>query len=243
MASLTTTRSTLSGIGALPLDELPDLAEIQKNSFQWFLREGLKEELLSFSPIKDYTGRLELYFLPEYNFEKPKYTVEDARLHESTYSKQLRIMMRLVNRDTGEIKEQEAYIGEIPMMTERGTFIINGAERVIVSQIVRSPGIYYKKDVALNGKRIFNATLIPNRGAWLKFETDINDIIYVKIDKNRKIPATTLLRALGMSVSEMENQFRHFDFLKKTLEKDSTETVEEALSKSIKSSDQAILPA
>jgi DNA-directed RNA polymerase subunit beta len=229
MAVPTSTRSTLPGIGSLPMEQLPDLAEIQKNSFQWFLREGLKEELLSFSPIRDYTGRLELYFLPEYSFDKPKYTVEEARLHETTFSKQLRIMMRLVNRDTGEIKEQEAYIGEIPMMTDRGTFIINGAERVIVSQIVRSPGIYYKKELALNGKRLFNATLIPNRGAWLKIETDVNDVIYVKIDKNRKIPATTLLKALGMSVSEMENQFRHFEFLKKTLDKDTTQTVEEAL--------------
>ncbi|MDX2084920.1 MAG: DNA-directed RNA polymerase subunit beta [Candidatus Melainabacteria bacterium] len=222
-------RSTLPGIGALPLNQLPDLAEIQKKSFSWFVMEGLKEELLSFSPIRDYTGRLELYFLPEYSFDKPKYTVEEARLHETTYSKQLRIKMRLVNRDTGEIKEQEAYIGEIPMMTERGTFIINGAERVIVSQLVRSPGIYYKKETALNGKRIFNATLIPNRGAWLKFETDINDVIYVKIDKNRKIPATTLLKALGLTVSDMEHKFRHFDFLRKTLEKDTTETNEDAL--------------
>ncbi len=224
-----TMRSTLPGIGSLPLEQLPDLAEIQKNSFNWFITEGLKEELLSFSPIRDYTGRLELYFLPEYSFDKPKHTVESARLHDTTYARQLRIMLRLVNRDTGEIKEQEAYIGEIPMMTDRGTFIINGAERVIVSQIVRSPGIYYKKDQALNGKRIFNATMIPNRGAWLKFETDINDVIYVKIDKNRKILATTLLRALGLSIAEMENQFRHFDYLKKTLDKDPTETTEEAL--------------
>lgn len=224
-----TMRSTLPGIGSLPLEQLPDLAEIQKNSFNWFITEGLKEELLSFSPIRDYTGRLELYFLPEYSFDKPKHTVESARLHDTTYARQLRIMLRLVNRDTGEIKEQEAYIGEIPMMTDRGTFIINGAERVIVSQIVRSPGIYYKKDQALNGKRIFNATMIPNRGAWLKFETDINDVIYVKIDKNRKILATTLLRALGLSIAEMENQFRHFDYLKKTLDKDPTDTTEEAL--------------
>jgi len=222
-------RVTLEGIEPLPLDELHDLAEIQKKSFKWFLEEGLKEELLSFSPIKDYTGRLELYFLPEYTFENPKYTVQEARLNETTYAKQLRIMMRLVNRDTGEIKEQEAYIGEIPMMTDRGTFIINGVERVIVSQIVRSPGIYYKKDTALNGKRIFNATLIPNRGAWLKFETDVNDVVYVKIDKNRKIPATTLLKALGMTVGEMEQRFRHFDFLQKTLDKDTTDTPEEAL--------------
>jgi DNA-directed RNA polymerase subunit beta len=222
-------RSTLPGIGDLPLGHLPDLAEIQKKSFQWFLNEGLKEELLSFSPIKDYTGRLELYFLPEYSFDKPKYTVEDARHHEATYSKQLRIKMRLVNRDSGEIKEQEAYIGEIPMMTDRGTFVINGAERVIVSQLVRSPGIYYKKDMALNGKRIFNATLIPNRGAWLKFESDLNDVISVKIDKTRKIPVTVLLRALGMTEQDMENRFRHFEFLRRTLDKDPTETVEEAL--------------
>jgi DNA-directed RNA polymerase subunit beta len=229
MAAPTIERSTLPGIGSLPLDHLPDLAEIQKKSFKWFISEGLKEELLSFSPIRDYTGRLELYFLPEYSFDNPKYTIEEARLHETTYSKQLRIKMRLVNRDTGEIKEQEAYIGEIPMMTERGTFIINGAERVIVSQLVRSPGIYYKKETALNGKRTFNATLIPNRGAWLKFETDINDVIYVKIDKNRKLPATTLLKALGVSITDMENQFRHFEFLRRTLDKDIAETAEDAL--------------
>ena len=229
MAAPTLERTLLPGIERLPLDHMPDLAEIQKKSFEWFVEEGLKEELLSFSPIRDYTGRLELYFLPQYHFDEPKHTVESARLHDASYARQLRIMLRLVNRDTGEIKEQEAYIGEVPWMTERGTFIINGAERVIVSQIVRSPGIYYKKEQALNGKRIFNATLIPNRGAWLKIETDVNDVVHVKIDKNRKILATTLLRALGLSVSEIENRFRHYDFLKKTLDKDQTETVDEAL--------------
>jgi DNA-directed RNA polymerase subunit beta len=211
------------------ISELPDLAEIQKNSFNWFLTEGLKEELLSFSPIKDYTGKLELYFLPNYSFDNPKYSIEEARLHDASYTKQLRIMMRLVNRDTGEIKDQEVYVGDIPMMTDKGTFIINGAERVVVGQIVRSPGIYYKKEIAPNGKRIFNATLIPNRGAWLKFETDVNDIVFVKIDKNRKILATTLLKALGISVSEMGTLFRHSEFLAKTLDKDATETVEDAL--------------
>ncbi|OGH98768.1 MAG: DNA-directed RNA polymerase subunit beta [Candidatus Melainabacteria bacterium RIFOXYA12_FULL_32_12] len=209
--------------------ELPDLTEIQKNSFEWFLKEGLKEELLSFSPIKDYTGRLELHFLPNYTFDNPKYTVEEARIHDASYTKQLRVMMKLVNRDTGEIKEQEVYVGDIPMMTEKGTFIINGAERVIVSQIVRSPGIYYKRDIAPTGKRLYNATLIPNRGAWLKIETDINDIVYVKIDKNRKILATTLLKALGISVSEMETIFRHSEFLRKTLDKDTTKNTDEAL--------------
>ncbi|MFM7469547.1 MAG: DNA-directed RNA polymerase subunit beta [Vampirovibrionales bacterium] len=222
-------RATLEGLGALALDYLPDLSEIQKQSFEWFIREGLKEELLSFSPIRDYTGRLELYFLPEYRFDKPKYTVDDARLLETTYSKQLHIKMRLVNKETGEIKEQEAYIGEVPMMTERGTFIINGAERVIVSQLVRSPGIYFKRETAPSGKRTFNATLIPNRGAWLKFETDQNDVIYIKIDKNRKIPATTLLKALGLTTLDIENQVRHVDFLRKTLEKDPTNTMDEAL--------------
>ena len=155
--------------------------------------------------------------------------MEEARIHDATYAKQLRVMARLVNRDTGEIKEQEVYIGDIPTMTNKGTFIVNGAERVIVSQIVRSPGIYFKREISPTGKRLFNATLIPNRGAWLKIETDANDIIYVKIDKNRKILATTLLKALGITVSEMETLFTHFEFLKKTLEKDPTETTDDAL--------------
>lgn len=138
-------------------------------------------------------------------------------------------MVRLVNRDSGEIKEQEVYIGDIPTMTDKGTFIVNGAERVIVSQIVRSPGVYFKREISPTGKRLYNATMIPNRGAWLKIETDSNDIIYVKIDKNRKILATTLLKAMGITVSEMESLFTHFEFLKKTLDKDTTETTDDAL--------------
>ncbi len=229
MATKYVERVIPEGLKASSLDQMPDLIEIQKKSFEWFLKEGLKEELLSFSPIKDYTGRLELHFLPNYSFDNPKYTLEEARLHDSSYTKQLRIMMRLVNRDTGEIKEQEVYIGDIPMMTDKGTFIINGAERVIVSQIVRSPGIYYKREIATTGKRLYNATLIPNRGAWLKIETDVNDVIYVKIDKNRKILATTFLKALGIGIPEMESIFRHNDFLKRTLDKDTSNTSEEAL--------------
>ena len=217
------TRVTPMGIPSTRLDDLPDLIEVQKNSFEWFLKEGLKEELLSFSPIKDYTGRLELHFLPNYTFDNPKYTIEEARIHDATYAKQLRVMVRLVNRDTGEIKEQEVYIGDIPTMTDKGTFIVNGAERVIVSQIVRSPGVYFKREISPTGKRLYNATLIPNRGAWLKIETDANDVIYVKIDKNRKILATTLLK------SEMETLFTHAEFLKKTLDKDTTETTDDAL--------------
>ena len=222
-------RVTPMGIPHTRLDDLPDLIEVQKKSFEWFLKEGLKEELLSFSPIKDYTGRLELHFLPNYTFDNAKYTVEEARIHDATYAKQLRVMIRLVNRDSGEIKEQEVYIGDIPTMTDKGTFIVNGAERVIVSQIVRSPGVYFKREISPAGKRLYNATMIPNRGAWLKIETDSNDLIYVKIDKNRKILATTLLKALGITVSEMETLFTHFEFLKKTLEKDTTETTDDAL--------------
>ena len=222
-------RVTPMGIPHTRLDDLPDLIEVQKKSFEWFLKEGLKEELLSFSPVKDYTGRLELHFLPNYTFDNAKYTIEEARIHDATYAKQLRVMVRLVNRDSGEIKEQEVYIGDIPTMTDKGTFIVNGAERVIVSQIVRSPGVYLKREISPAGKRLYNATMIPNRGAWLKIETDSNDLIYVKIDKNRKILATTLLKAMGITVSEMESLFTHFEFLKKTLDKDTTETTDEAL--------------
>ena len=217
------------GIPNTRLDYLPDLIDIQKKSFEWFLKEGLKEELLAFSPVKDYTGRLELHFLPNYTFDNAKYTVEEARIHDATYAKQLRVMVRLVNRDTGEIKEQEVYIGDIPTMTDKGTFIVNGAERVIVSQIVRSPGVYFKREVSPTGKRLYNATMIPNRGAWLKIETDANDLVYMKIDKNRKILATTVLKAMGITVTEMETLFTHFDFLKKTLDKDTTETTDDAL--------------
>ena len=222
-------RVTPMGMPHTRLEYLPDLIEVQKKSFEWFLKEGLKEELLAFSPIKDYTGRLELHFLPNYTFDNAKYTIEEARIHDATYAKQLRVMIRLVNRDSGEIKEQEVYIGDIPTMTDKGTFIVNGAERVIVSQIVRSPGVYFKRETSPAGKRLYNATMIPNRGAWLKIETDSNDLIYVKIDKNRKILATTLLKAMGITVSEMETLFTHFEFLKKTLEKDTTETTDDAL--------------
>lgn len=222
-------RVTPMGIPNTRLDDLPDLIEVQKKSFEWFLKEGLKEELLSFSPIKDYTGRMELHFLPNYTFENAKYTVEEARIHDATYSKNLHVMVRLVNRDSGEIKEQNVFVTEIPAMTDKGTFIVNGAERVIVSQIVRSPGVYFKREVSPTGKRLYNATLIPNRGAWLKIETDSNDLVYVKIDKNRKILATTLLKAMGITVSEMETLFTHSEFLKKTLDKDTTETTDDAL--------------
>ncbi|MFN8672242.1 MAG: DNA-directed RNA polymerase subunit beta [Candidatus Sericytochromatia bacterium] len=212
------------------LERLPDLIEIQKNSFDWFLKEGLPEELQSFSPIQDYSGRLELHLLPNFRLGSPKYSVEECRIRDVTYSGSLRIPVQLINKITGEIKEQEIFVGELPIMTDRGTFIVNGAERVIVSQIVRSPGVYFKKETDISGRRIHTATVIPNRGAWLKFETDANDIIYVRVDKTRKILATTLLRAYGYQNAEMIDMFRkHKDFLQKTLDKDNTSSEEEAL--------------
>ena len=214
---------------------LPDLAEVQKESFQRFLTKGLAEELYNFSPVTDYTGRLELYFLHDhYTFEEHQEpnkakTPMEARLNEQSYTKKLYIKVRFVNRDTGEIKESKMFIGEIPMMTERGTFIVNGAERVVVSQIVRSPGIYYKREIEPSGKRVFNATLIPNRGAWVKLETDVSDFVYIKIDKTRKIPVTIFLKALGYTPNEMKDLFSHYDYLAKTLDKDPTETEDDAL--------------
>ncbi len=214
---------------------LPDLAEIQKESFQRFLTKGLAEELYNFSPVTDYTGRLELYFLHDhYTFEEHQEpnkakTPMEARLNEQSYTKKLYIKVRFVNRDTGEIKESKMFIGEIPMMTERGTFIVNGAERVVVSQIVRSPGIYYKREIEPSGKRVFNATLIPNRGAWVKLETDVSDYVYIKIDKTRKIPVTIFLKALGYTPNDMKDLFSHYDYLAKTLDKDPTDTEDEAL--------------
>jgi DNA-directed RNA polymerase subunit beta len=214
---------------------LPDLAEVQKESFHRFLTKGLAEELKNFSPVTDYTGRLELYFLHDhYTFEEHQEpnkakTPMEARLNEQSYTKKLYIKVRFVNRDTGEIKESKMFIGEIPMMTERGTFIVNGAERVVVSQIVRSPGIYYKREIEPSGKRVFNATLIPNRGAWVKLETDVSDFVYIKIDKTRKIPVTIFLKALGYREQDMRDLFSHYDYLAKTLDKDPTESEEEAL--------------
>jgi DNA-directed RNA polymerase subunit beta len=210
---------------------LPDLIEIQRSSFRWFLEEGLIEELNSFSPITDYTGKLELHFLgADYKLKEPKYSVEEAKRRDSTYSVQMYVPTRLLNKETGEIKEQkEVFIGDLPLMTERGTFIINGAERVIVNQIVRSPGVYYKVEVDKNGRRTYSASLIPNRGAWLKFETDKNGLVWVRIDKTRKLSAQVLLKAIGLSDNEIMDSLRHPDFYQKTLDKEGNPTEEEAL--------------
>ncbi|MDJ0552210.1 MAG: DNA-directed RNA polymerase subunit beta, partial [Microcystis sp. M49637_WE12] len=214
----------------LTFNLLPDLIEIQHSSFRWFLEEGLIEELNSFSPISDYTGKLELHFLgQDYRLKEPKYNVDEAKRRDSTYSVQMYVPTRLINKETGENIEQEVFIGDLPLMTERGTFIINGAERVIVNQIVRSPGVYYKAEIDKNGRRTYSASLIPNRGAWLKFETDKNGLVWVRIDKTRKLSAQVLLKAIGLSDNEIFDSLRHPEFYQKTLDKEGNPTEEEAL--------------
>ncbi|MGF1478873.1 MAG: DNA-directed RNA polymerase subunit beta [Cyanophyceae cyanobacterium] len=209
---------------------LPDLIEIQHASFRWFLEAGLIEELNSFSPITDYTGKLELHFIgQDYRLKEPKYDIEEAKRRDSTYAVQMYVPTRLINKETGEIKEQEVFIGDLPLMSDRGTFIINGAERVIVNQIVRSPGVYYKAETDKNGRRTYSASLIPNRGAWLKFETDKNDLVWVRIDKTRKLSAQVLLKAIGLSDNEIFDALRHPDYFQKTLEKEGNPSEEEAL--------------
>ncbi|HEY9824829.1 MAG TPA: DNA-directed RNA polymerase subunit beta, partial [Stenomitos sp.] len=213
-----------------PAFALPDLVEIQRQSFRWFLEEGLIEELESFSPITDYTGKIELHFLAkDYKLKRPKYSVDEAKRRDSTYAVQMYVPTRLINKETGEIKEQEVFIGDLPLMTDRGTFIINGAERVIVNQIVRSPGVYYKSETDKNGRRTYNASLIPNRGAWLKFETDKNDLVWVRIDKTRKLSAQVLLKALGLTDGEIFDRLRHPEYYQKTIEKEGQFGEEEAL--------------
>lgn len=213
-----------------PAFTLPDMVEIQRESFRSFLKEGLIEELESFSPISDYTGKIELHFLAKnYKLKRPKYDVDEAKRRDSTYGVQMYVPTRLINKETGEIKEQEVFIGDLPLMTERGTFIINGAERVIVNQIVRSPGVYYKSETDKNGRRTYNASLIPNRGAWLKFETDKNSLVWVRIDKTRKLSAQVLLKALGLSDGEIFDRLRHPEYYQKTIDKEGQFGEEEAL--------------
>ncbi len=209
---------------------LPDLIEIQRASFRWFLEQGLIEELNSFSPITDYTGKLELHFLAQdYQLKEPKYDVEEAKQRDASYSVQMYVPTRLINKESGQINEQKVFIGDLPLMTERGTFIINGAERVIVNQIVRSPGVYYKAETDKNARRTYSASLIPNRGAWLKFETDKNDLVWVRIDKTRKLSAQVLLKAIGLTDAEIMDGLRHPDYYQKTLDKEGNPSEEEAL--------------
>ena len=209
--------------------ELPNLIEIQTASYNWFLEKGLKEMFADISPIEDFTGNLSLEFV-DYRLEEPKYPVEESKERDVTYSAPLRVRVRLINNQTGEVKEQEVFMGDFPLMTETGTFVINGAERVIVSQLVRSPSVYYSEKIDKNGKRGMTATVIPNRGAWLEFETDARDVAYVRIDRTRKLPITVLLRAIGFSTDEeIVEVLGDNEYLRNTLEKDNTETPEKAL--------------
>ncbi len=210
--------------------EMPNLIEIQKNSYKWFLEDGLKEVFNDVSPITDYTGNLILDFV-DYSLEDaPKYTVEECKERDTTYSEPLKVKVRLINKETGEVKEQEIFMGDFPLMTENGTFIINGAERVIVSQLVRSPGIYYAMKFDKVGEKLFSSTVIPNRGAWLEYETDSNDILYVRIDRTRKLPLTVILRALGFGTDAEITQLLGDDArIVATLNKDNTNTKEEGL--------------
>ena len=210
---------------------MPNLIEVQKNSYAWFLDKGLKEVFKDVSGITDYTGNLVLDFVDyKLDVDKPNYSVEECKERDATYAAALRVTARLLNKESGEIKESEVFMGDFPLMTESGTFVINGAERVIVSQLVRSPGVYYKMDYDKTGKELFSSTVIPNRGAWLEYENDANDVFYVRIDKNRKIPVTVFIRALGLgSDSEIYEYFGEDDRIRATIEKDPCKTTEEAL--------------
>lgn len=209
--------------------DMPNLIEIQQNSYQWFLDEGLREMFRDISPIQDFTGNLVLEFI-DYTLGEPKYDVEECKERDVTYAAPLRVKVRLINKETGEVKEQEVFMGDFPLMTVKGTFIINGAERVIVSQLVRSPGVYYAESIDPSGKKLYGATVIPNRGAWLEFESDVNDNLFVRVDRTRKLPATVLIRALGYATNgQIAELFKDNEHIRITLERDNTESTEEAL--------------
>ncbi len=210
--------------------KMPNLIEIQKNSYDWFLKEGLKEVFLDVSGITDFNNNLVLDFVDYKLDDKPNYSVSECKERDATYAAALRVTARLLNKETGEIKESEVFMGDFPLMTPSGTFVINGAERVIVSQLVRSPGVYYKMDYDRSGKELFSSTIIPNRGAWLEYENDVNDVFYVRIDKNRKIPITVFVRCLGLGTDqEILDFFGDDDRMRATIEKDTCKTMEEAL--------------
>ncbi len=201
--------------------DVPNLIELQVDSYKWFIEEGLKEVFEDISPIEDYTGNLILEFVDYSLDDKPKYDIEECKDRDATYCAPLKVKVRLINKETGEIKEQEVFMGDFPLMTEKGTFVINGAERVIVSQLVRSPGVYYALERDKTGKKLISSTVIPNRGAWLEYETDSNDVISVRVDRTRKQPVTVLLRALGIGTdAEIIELLGEDERLAATLEKD-----------------------
>ena len=223
-----TTRISYSRINEVL--EMPNLIEVQKDSYQWFLKEGLKEVFEDISPITDFSGNLVLEFIDFTLDSEPKYSIEECKERDATYAAALKVKARLYNRELDELKEQEIFMGDFPLMTETGTFIINGAERVIVSQLVRSPGIYYASDFDKVGKKLLSATVIPNRGAWLEYETDSNDVFYVRVDRTRKVPVTVLIRALGIgSDAEILELFGEEPKILATLEKDVSKSYEEGL--------------
>lgn len=209
--------------------DIPNLIAVQKESYQWFLEEGLREVFRDISPIKDFTENLVLEFI-DYSLGEPKHTVEECKERDVTYSAPLKVKVRLINQTTGEVKEQEVFMGDFPLMTEAGTFVINGAERVIVSQLVRSPGVYYSYETDPSGKRRYSATLIPSRGTWFEMETDNNDIAWVRIDRTKKLPLTTMLRAVGLETdAQILEKMGESVVLKNTLDKDTTKSRDEAL--------------
>ena len=210
--------------------QMPNLLKIQRDSYNWFLSEGLREVFRDVASISDYTGNLELSFLDYSLDEKPKYTVEECKERDATYAKPIKVRVRLLNKQTGEIKDQEIFMGDFPLMTNGGTFVINGAERVIVSQIVRSPGVYFGDEVDKTDQHIYSATVIPYRGAWLEYETDFNNVFWVRIDKNRKLPITCLIRALGVATDgQITEMFGEDPLIKATMDKDPCKTREESL--------------
>ena len=221
-------RKTFSKIGDFV--EIPNLLKVQKDSYDWFIKEGLGEVLKDISPIEDYSGNLVLEFFDYYMEDKTKYSLEEAKERDTTYSTRLHVKVRLINRETGEIKEQEIYLGDFPLMTDSGTFVINGAERVVVSQLVRSPGCYYDSAYDKTGKKLYTATVMPIRGAWIEYETDSNDVFWVRIDRTRKLPVTSLLRAIGLDTDEkIIDFFGEEDKILATIAKDPVKTADEAL--------------
>ena len=209
---------------------LPNLIGIQTDSFDWFVKKGIKEVFEDISPIKDYAGSLVLEFVDYYFEENPKYTIQEAKDRDTNYSCPLKVKVRLINTDTEEVKEQEVFMGDFPLMTDSGTFIINGAERVIVSQLVRSPGVYFAEEIDKSGNSNFASTVIPNRGAWLEMDTDASGVVNIRIDRTRKLPVTTLLRALLFDTDEeIIEAMGDSEILRKTLEKEISKDRESAL--------------
>ena len=209
--------------------EMPDLIDIQKQSYEWFLKSGLRDVLSDASPITDFSGNLLLEFVDYRLEDETKYTIEEANERNTSYCSRLQVQVRLINKETGEIKEQEIFFGDLPLMTEKGTFIINGAERVIISQLVRSPGVYFSSSRDKTGKFLYEGTIMPNRGTWIEMESDSSDMLYVRVDRTRKLPLTTLIRALGIETDEQIMDLFEDDLINQVLYKDPSKTMDDAL--------------